>query len=127
MSKGTSEEWRALQQRYATAADKRGAFYSDKRFKYGDGSTAYYSAAERKQWEKLRNSEDRAMDRIMAWLDKHGSPRNWHITLPCNFICRELTFESATTLDAIEQDAPPAYGYTDADVARFLAPLRVAA
>src|SRR5690348_1264572 len=89
MSKGTSEEWRALQQRYAAAADNLRQFGIDMSVKYGQYAYVCMSRRESDKEDKLRKAESRAMDRIMTWLDKHGSPRNWHTTLPCSFICRE--------------------------------------
>ena len=72
--------------------------------RYGQGNINYWTASVRTKYEKLRERSDKAESALFKAIEE-VSPRNWSTGIPVNWIVENITWEMATTKDAIE--VPP--------------------
>lgn len=90
-------------------------FITDMAVKYGaPGRQHYWSSREVKLYEKLKKAQSRAEASFFKHL-KTVQTRDFSVGVPVWWLRDKLTFEDATTTDAMSVIPPPAYGYTDHD------------
>lgn len=108
---GKAREAERVRWEYGHALDYR---YQDR---------AYAPAAKRHKFEVLERAAKRTADRYFAYLEAI-SPRTWDHGIPYAWIRDELTYADAVTRDALSVIPRPAYGYTPADILRYIGPVR---
>lgn len=118
-------KFESAQARYRAAHEARETYRFDVLFrKYGPRtpSESWMLKGERAKLERYQAAMDRASDSLFAVLES-SSPRAWGSTVPHHWIMSELTWQDVVTDGALSVTPPPAYGYTQRDVARFAAAL----
>lgn len=84
------------------------------------GRPFYINAPWRKREmiDRATKREDKAADRIFAWLEKY-SPRSWRTGVPAHWVCESLTYDDALTPGRLSVTPPCAYGSYPSDSVRF--------
>jgi len=90
--------------------------------KYGSANTHYASKGEKAPIDRLNTRIGRLSDKLFALL-ADISPRDWRSGVPCHWAITKLTYDDATTRDALSVIPPAAYGYTEHDARMFAAAL----
>jgi hypothetical protein len=116
-----ASKWADLQRKARETADADQTERIRLQVKYS--AVQYASKTELRRLDVLRRAEDRARDRLYAYL-KEISPRDWSQGVPITWVVRRLTFEDAVTAGQLAQIPDPAWGCSVEDSRRFAQPVR---
>jgi hypothetical protein len=109
-----------LQQKWRAASEADRVYRIDLAVRYS--AVNYAPSAKRRKSDQLNRAESRARERFYTFLHTI-SPRDWSASVPCAWVCHQLTFADAITSGHLSIVPYPAYGYTEHDTRAFARPV----
>lgn len=116
-------KFNALRAKFLKIEAERDEFRAELARKYGSGFQRHWlTTVEEKKLGKLSARADMVETDFFELLDTI-SPRSWRSYVACSWVMHELTFADATTAGQLTATPQMAYGATQYDIARLMAPV----
>lgn len=115
------EKFERLQARWQSADERMHAYAYELRRQYGDARGYCWNVPRGKEERRARldRAESVACERFILFLEHLNPARSWRQGFPVGWLMSSLTWDDATTTEAMSVTPPPAYGYTTRDAEAF--------